>query len=1083
MASFKDICIINQEIDNKTKIPIILIDNSGSTSSYIRLKIIESNILKAEVEVIKNKLLKEGYEKCYLMFWDTHFIRKDEAINISDITNVYNQLQVKPSGGTDISVALHNILEDWYQKNTDIYILTDGQIQSPRYDLKQQIFNLSKKNVNINIITLEDSNYNYNINNVNAGSELYNVIQRNKLVKYIRQFICFNNYHIEEPFINFLIPEVNNDEFSYMNYKFKKENLDGFIEILSNIIETNKNNEIEINKIIYNLSITIYQITKNKSPKIKSEIINMFISLFVNTINYDVNKIKSELETEMKNHEEGVSATFQQYKENRNKLFERTQDELYNNVQETFHNFGNFISIPINQDNNEDNKMIIFKSNKLNSFVRLGDRNYNKGAISYNNYSIPMFSINTINTEQAEQSIRQWIRAIYSKIHRLQVNDDKITYLVLTDMMSVIFSDIQDKEIKNGYKNLGRIMLNQVRFNSGGIKQIMFLKMHSKPQPLIGNKDSMTMILNHCNNHFNNNKILSNDELWYGICYAFDDKEIINKQIPKTINKDQLIRKIKENNKKYDIKEYKIEDEYDYYDYITHEDTSKTGGYVQPEYKIGNIKYKSSFVISETTYNKILNEDNGIIKCPITNLKLNINSYVKIPPKIYNNTNNDINNINYNERNNEIKIKLEVFDTTKYKKIRIEEEREIDKTYRNTDDLDWINSAYEFDKENKIITEKLYKEKEKNISNEDFNREIKSKMDYIEKIDMKNIVLGGNVCKNIILDESIGFIDCYIYDTDKISETIQRFINQMKEHMKNTTVCIVNKYEFDLIEVYFLDNQNKRIKRIKRNRGNRINRINRVNIVKKINKLQELKGKNCKLKLVISTKKYNTISEIENNNDVLNVLWDGKILYFRNDSYISYKYNITVPKIFNTKLYKLYKSGFRYLINNHNIINPDQNNQFTVNNLTFNINVIEHNYVFLNSLTNNIIDDDNNIDNNDNIYNNDNNDNNEEYILEETTSINKLIRCINRMNKKKVKKTTNTISQEMINYFINNNDNNKYIDYEEEELFKVKINKKTVKENIIRAYYKIIQNTEEFIITNYDNGYYQIVNNQINYKE
>jgi hypothetical protein len=315
-----------------------------------------------------------------------------------------------------------------------------------------------------------------------------------------------------------------------------------------------------------------------------------------------------------------------------------------------------------------------------------------------------MFSVNTKNSENSEQAMRQWIRAIYSRIHHIQVNDEKILYLFLTDMMSIVFSDLHD-DIKKGYRNCARILLNANRFNSGGIKQITWLTMGNKPKPMISGYSSIEEILNYCKKYYNPDLEMTHDEFWYGICYAYNLKELIDKQVPNTTDINKIVEKLTLSNKKYSFEKINIENQIDYYDYITLEDTSLTGGYKLPAYKIGKTTFNINFVISHESYNllKSTSIDNKT-KCPITGTMLDLDTFIHVP-SANNNMNYVVNHDDFN---------MDIFNRTYYEKIDIMklDRMELQNLELKTcDKFDWTNYPYEFTPKVPIITEKLYKER------------------------------------------------------------------------------------------------------------------------------------------------------------------------------------------------------------------------------------------------------------------------------------------------------------------------------------------------------------------------------------
>jgi hypothetical protein len=353
---------ILKEQDNQPNlnIPIFLVDNSGSTSQVFSKT--KKSVLKTEIDIVKKFMETNQYKSCYIMFWNTSETHSKTPVKYEELDNIMKTLGISASGGTDISVAIHNVPDTWYQLKTNIYILTDGENYSDQYKFSNQIFNLTKRKTNINIITIEPNDYNYLESQVDAGSVIYKTIQEHKLAKYIKKFECFNNYHWDSPFTNFYNPELKKDQFSYDKHIFNSSDFVKFTEIIAELIEYHKTNKNELDKIIYNLSMTIYQYTRGKTQKIKNEIVRLFIGLFED-IYEDTEHVKEMFESEIKAHEEGASQTFQQYKENRKRLFEKTQDELFSNVAECFAKGNRFISFPIQTTN--PNKLRLIESDSM----------------------------------------------------------------------------------------------------------------------------------------------------------------------------------------------------------------------------------------------------------------------------------------------------------------------------------------------------------------------------------------------------------------------------------------------------------------------------------------------------------------------------------------------------------------------------------------------------------------------------------------------------------------------------------------------------------------------------------------------
>jgi hypothetical protein len=923
-------------------IPIVLIDNSGSTSQvYANTK---KSILKNEIDLLIKIMQEKQYSKCYLMFWNTDQTHKKEPIDITELDNYIGTNRIESTGGTDISVAIHAIPDIWYQQLTNIYIFTDGEVNSDIYKFSDQVFNLTKRKVNINIITIEANNYDYNDQNVEAGSIIYKNIQENKLSKYIRSFECYNCFHFQTPFVNFYNPEVKKGQFSFKEHVFAEEDFLKFTEIISTIIDYYHEDKSTLEKIIYHLSFTIYQYTRYKTQKIKNEIVKLFVGLFED-IYEDLDYIKDMFESEIKAHEEGVSKTFQQYKENRKKLFERTQDNLYSNVAECFAKSNKFISPPIKTT---DPKLIkLIESNSMGSCVRLSDLYFNSGGIKYGDYLIPMFSLETKNYESADQALRQWVRAIYSRTHSIQISDEKILYLFLTDMTSIVLDDSIPSYIKSGYKNCSRVMLDSNRFNSGGIKQITWLTMGNKPKPMIPGYNTMEEILTYCANYFNPalKESISPDEFWYGICWAYGLEELKSKQIPHGYDIERLVETLKKSNKKYKLEQIELTDDLDYYDFITLEDTSDTGGYKFPDYKIGKKVFKSKFVISPDSYEFLKSESestDGKTKCPITGNMVKLTLLEKVEPK--NTTNNNI--------FADADFNMELFNTKKFEKVDIKKLDAMELKgleLKKSTDYDFTNYPYEFIPKVPIITEKLYKERVQYRTTGEFSNQISIRYDWLNKLDFSNIVIAGGFCKSIIFDEKVNDIDIYMYgpelesDTDysnrlgKLVTDITKLISE--KHEKSVSLQAYKK-EFNVYELIYFEN---------------IKDLEKQNF--QLEDLTQMKYI-CKIQIVM--RKHTNKKDIFDSFDLDSscVMWDGSDLLFNDRSYYAYKYMINIPRvdyfytdIFDMRLLKYYNSGFRIVLPRLSVdkitSKLTEANTITINKSKFYVRSIENSNIYI----------------------------------------------------------------------------------------------------------------------------------------
>lgn len=967
--------------DNKTSsisstIPIVLVDNSGSTSSRISVKTTDSvvdavesdedsdsspkykkkpvyssyskttgqsySVLDYEVKMIQNKLQDLGCKECYLMFWNSSQQHQKDPVLVPNLQNAMKKMGISPTGGTDVSVAIENIPDHWYQKNTNIFIVTDGEVNEDKYKFYKQVFSLAKRYVNINIMTVENNRRNYMKDNVNAGANIFTVLQSNKLTKYVRMFECYNEFHTMTPFVNLCNPEVDKNQFSYKEYVFDDSKFNDFVNVICDMITLNKNNKDYLDKVMYFLSFTIFFYTKNKSQGVKNEIVRLFTSLFEEVFP-DTKMLTNIFESEIVSHTEGSCKTYQQYKENRKRLFERTLDDLRNNVMECFGSGNVCMSFIV--DTLDSNVKKIIESNSTNSYVRLSDTYYNNGGIHYGNHYLPMLpvkvDINDKNDDENGQALRQWIRAIYARVHKIQVNDERILYLFLTDMMSVLLSDIPD-HIKVAWRHCAEVMLQAKRFNSGDLKQIVFLTMGNKPKPMISGYFTMDEILTQCKNHFSKDIHITLDELWYGICLTYNDKKLVKAQLPKDYDKTSLIDKLKAYNPIYLYEKIIVQKELEYQDYLTLEDISEVGGYKFPNYKYGKRVFNSSLLISEATYNELVsNSKKGTTKCPITGANIKLSDFIKLPPK-----SNNLNETIFDDGD----FNMKIFNKQYFQRVNLHDADKMNLfklPLHSTSSLDFNNYPYEFYPPVPIITEKLYKEKEQYKSFEDFSTQVRARFEWLAEVDMTNIVIAGGFNKSIIIDEKVNDIDIYIHNNedDKMClETLDRVVrditNALDKKYKNIAYLVAYKKEFNVYELIYFENVN--------------------NLEKAQYEVQDLIKMKFITKIQIIMKKHLEPKDIFDLYDIdaCTTLYDGKDLYFTDRSYLAYRYLVSVPRIdnhytdtFDMRMLKYYKSGFRIALPRLTIDQIkekiDEDGNLVINKLKFHVQQVENHNVFI----------------------------------------------------------------------------------------------------------------------------------------
>lgn len=934
---------VNQETTTDC-VPIVLIDNSGSTGCYCNAH--GKNVLKREIDISQQILKNNAHTHSNVIFWNDRISLKKESVQTDKFVSEFSE--VHPAGSTDVSVAIHAIPSEWISKDQIIYVVTDGQTYDGKYSFSKQMIDLSKKDVNMYIVSVSRDANNYYENDINAGSSLYEIVQQHSLSKYIRSFVCYNGFHKEDPFVNYNNPIINKDQFLFSGMIFRKKDFVKFIDILSDVIEQNKNSYQFIDKLLYDLSFTLYSYAKDLPEKIQKETINMITHLFENT-GKNSQEIHYILQSQIIEHEKGKSKTFRQYITNRTKLFERTQDDLHKNVSGCFGENEMFFSIPIRTSHSHTVKIV--SSNAMNTDVHLGSKFFGSGGVKCKSFVIPMFPTKTLDAEHTEQAMRQWIRAIYSEVMNINASDESILYLFLTDMMSIVLSDEIPEKIKNGYRNCSRILLNARRFNSGGVKQIEYLMNKNSPELMEGSRYlSIHDIFSLCKKRFNSDIKISNDDFWYAICCTYGDVGLMHAQLPKNFNIKKTLDLLRENNKDYFYHNLHVDcqEDLDYHDYITLEDTTDIGGYKLPPYKIGNHTYQCKFVISDETC-EYLKTTGEYTQCPISNKQVKLSSFQKVLPKGTHSKDDSQEEIieeivdDFSEQifNSE---KFEKVDLIKFGLLNIK-----DLKLYPIDDCDFTNYPYEFINSVPVLSNKLHQKKIKYTTSNEFYNQVKLRYNWLTKLNINNVAIAGGFCRSLMMDEEVNDIDIFMYGLDNKKEYLIRLVQLVRDVQKsiemnyaNTIGLYAYKEKNNVYEMIFF-------------KGDSDTDIQNI-------KLEDLSKVTYLCKVQIIMRKHNELKDIINNFDLdaSCVAWDGRTLYFNDRSFYAYKYFVNVPRtdkysdMFDARLVKYYNHGFRIGLSKININDVKKSMQFNINKCSIWVDSVDNNNIYVQSI--NVID-------------------------------------------------------------------------------------------------------------------------------
>lgn len=944
---------INDECD---EIPIVLIDNSRSTTH----RMMDSNVLRKELEIAEKTFTEKGIERVFLMFWNNTY----KSIGIVDVKNL-SKFEINSEGQTHISNALSKIPNEWYnsKKVTDCYIFTDGETNDKPKSAASEFIKLINKKINFFITTVEPTNANYLNGNCNAGNTIYEVLRSNCLTKHIRKFVSYNCYHLDG-FVSLSNPDVDCESKSgyvpFREHYFDENNVVDFLKYLENQIEdiykkTDKTDTQLLNmvllKLVHEISLSAYYLTKDKSLKIKKGVIDMFSKLFVDTSIY--NEAKTLLAKETENHILGQATTFQSYKNNRNKLFETAQTNLYVDCKKAISNVDSdyYMSFPISLT--DKRKMIIRTNNdEVNHPVYILDKKFLKAGLKIGKYVVPMLPVDVVmDDSKSDQCVRQWIRAIYGKKYRINTSSDALLYYFLTDVLSIYTSDVSAK-IKSAYVNLARIMLNRKRFGKN-VKEYDYLLSGSAPAPVIDDASGINKILTDCLKFANlDTSKVSEFTLWYGIVNMMGDSQLINSQYKhceSSLKKDNVEQhniidffkdKFKSNSivDRDEFGDIKTVD--DYYCFVTMEDTHESGGYSILPHKITRtVTCKPKYVVSELAALELTQSNK--LTCPHCAMKIKLDMLQKTDP--------------YSESNNTHKSCIDIFiDEPDYDHDRHEIVTHIRDNENNREKMgeliemnkcmfDTLSYTFDYPVIKKVLTTKFMVVKDQDT----FNANAKLKIPFLDKINLTecHAMIAGGFCKSILLDQNINDIDIFFWGDDKINnfrKLLSQTLNSIKELHPNIKFLMMFKPQYNVYEVLCLSDPDNSIKndctidnydahvtidmksnKIYRQSGylNMLDPIGSYTYHKEHDKYFEdgnIQNVMVMYKLQFILANYEKSCDIFKSFDFhpAKVAYDGKTTYFTETSVHAYKYMIneineySYSATFNHRLNKYFDNGF-----------------------------------------------------------------------------------------------------------------------------------------------------------------------------
>lgn len=831
------------------KCPIVMIDNSGSTSGWV---------LDAEVIHAQALLKQRDIIECYLMFWDdkTTF---PNSINKTDVKSMHT-IPKKSCGGTYVCKAWSGLPSQWLASTTDIYIITDGEISDNARDVSYHINKFFSDSKKIYIVTVEANNSNYMVDNVSAGNDIFKHISNAGLSNMIKQFLCLNRFHndITNPFVNNNNQDVGPNMAGFRNLVFRIDKTHTFIAYIESLIEEIANNnqttEDKNNaymRLSYDIAATLHYLTKDKSNMSKRPIIDMFCELFVNVGMYK--QIRALLLKEVENVAKGTASTFQGYKNRREKVFERAQIALYNDTKKSITNIPQNEYVSFIVGSNIGDTIIGDTDASVAHSLTINDKIYNNSCIKMANHSVPMFPMKlTMDHGEFDQCVRQWFRANYAKKYAMNPSSDMIMYCFFSDMVRVCLSDVPES-VKSSYREMARLCMDRKRFGTDKTEYDFLL--NNPPAPVKGNSNYIKYILYRALKHgkfnnvseiatkndtidtcatddqdepsfeVNNNQpqsevletVIYDDNIrpmtfWYAFIKIFGDNNLIKAQQP-YCDEDMRINGVTSDNVityialrvnpivYYERKSSQIE--YNYNCYITMADTTNTGGFAIPPHRLSkNVVCSPRFVVSHEGYDALKQNP---INCPICHKPLT-DSF--IPIANYNDY-----KAQFDETNN-----MEPIITDNLYDNRLVDKVIITKDEYMKDDVaplipmsmcDFNTVAYTI--EAPYIQEAVSGRSVEVKTQDEFNQIVFNRYPFLKDLNMEGVCLAGGFCRSIMLRQRVKDLDFFMYG-DNSNANFSRVLKDILSRLKMTNpkykFLMMYKHLFNVFEAVVVSDPN-----------------------------------------------------------------------------------------------------------------------------------------------------------------------------------------------------------------------------------------------------------------------------------
>ena len=253
--------------------------------------------------------------------------------------------------------------DDWISDvlPTHIYYLTDGQIgynqikphhlEVLKSRLQASIEKLFARHnhIHLHLITVEARHHDFGVNHellmaTAAGGDVFDTFQRNKLTKYMTEFIA---YTLNQPdgYVQMSTVRPPAGFAPYGEVYFSTRDADKFFAYLYDHVKSERNNEQALLRCIQHLATTVSHLATDKPSNMLDMFVHSFGAIFADTC-IDTCIVEALLGDTVRRERDGKRVLLSEYRSRLRQLFEETDRMLINDARNAMGMMNEFISAP-----------------------------------------------------------------------------------------------------------------------------------------------------------------------------------------------------------------------------------------------------------------------------------------------------------------------------------------------------------------------------------------------------------------------------------------------------------------------------------------------------------------------------------------------------------------------------------------------------------------------------------------------------------------------------------------------------------------------------------------------------------------